>query len=97
MLYQGKEVVAICIDDIASQLSFTTKQIRDSVKAKGFGSNNVAKDFVPKGSTDSVVRRPSNSHSRKCTVVWLDRIPSELQQKLQQGNNLIIALFIKYL
>lgn len=85
MCYQGKEVVAICLDDIASYLSATTKQIRESVKALGFGKNNCAKDFVPKGSTDCVVKRPSNSHSRKCTVVWLDRIPTELRIKLKQG------------
>ena len=85
MQYQGKDVVAKVLDDIASHLSSTTKQIKDSVKATGFGNNNISKDFVPRGSTDSVVRRPSNSYSRKCTVVWLDRIPSELREKLQKG------------
>ena len=40
MLYQGKEIVAMCVDDIASHLSSTTKQIRDSVKATGCRNNN---------------------------------------------------------
>ena len=60
--YQGKEVLAVCLDDTAQHLSVAPKQVCDSIKALGWGNNNLARDFVPKGSTNSIVRRPTNSY-----------------------------------
>ena len=84
--YQGKDVVGICFDDIASYISSgTPTQIRDSIKAFGMGKHNVSKGFVLKESINHIVKRPSNSYSRKSSVVWVDKLPNPLQENLRQG------------
>ena len=55
--YQGKEVLAVYVDDMAQHLSVTPKQVHESIKTLGWG-NNLSKDFAPKDSTNSIVRRP---------------------------------------
>ena len=76
MTYQGKKVVAICLDDIG-YLSVTAAVVQKAVKDGKVGMHNVAKDFVPAASTNPDVCRGSNSRSRKCTVIWLDQLPAE--------------------
>ena len=79
----GKSSFSICLDDLTPHLSNSSVIIRNAVKTSGFGRHNVAKDFVPAKSRDPTIRRGCNSHSRKCTIVWL----KELQQRLIQGNH----------
>ena len=81
----GKKSLGICLDDLATHLSTSSLDIRNAVKASGFGRHNIAKDFVPITSTNPTIKRGSNSRSRKCTIVWLDCLPQPLQDRLKQG------------
>ena len=83
--FEGQRVVAVCLDDLSSILTFDPKTVRRAVKETGMGRHNKSKDFVPSSSTDPVIRRQGNSHSRKCTVVWLEKLPATLQSTIQQG------------
>ena len=83
--YQGRKAVAICLDDLP-QVSTSSRDSQRAVKEGNLGKHNVAKDFVPPNSTDIVIRRGCNSKSRKCTVIWLDQLPSEIVKGLLQGN-----------
>ena len=49
------------------------------------GVNHVARDFVSKNSTSSIIKRGVNSYSRKCSVLWIDTIPNDLAYKIEQG------------
>ena len=84
--FEGKQAMAICLDDIGEHLQHDCNLIRQSVKENGLGKHNVAKDFVPTDSTNCKIRRGSNSHSRKCTIIWLETLPIDLQEKVLQGN-----------
>ena len=81
----GKKSLGICLDDLATHLSTSSLDIRNAIKASGFGRHNNAKDFVPITSTNPTIKRGSNSRSRKCTIVWLDCLPQPLQDRLKQG------------
>ena len=81
----GKKSLGLCLDDLASHLSSTSLDIRNALKASGFGRHNIAKDFVPMNSSNPTIKRGSNARSRKCTIVWLDCLPQDLQDKLKRG------------
>lgn len=53
----GKRSLGICLDDLASELSSRSVEIRNAVKASGFGRHNIAKDFVPARSRDPTIKR----------------------------------------
>ena len=81
---QGKPAVAICLDDLQTSLTATPIAIRTVAKDRNMGKHDVSKDFVPVDSKNPFIRRNSNSRSRKCTVVWLEDLPSLLQERLQK-------------
>ena len=83
-MYQGKSAIAICFDDILS-LSVPLSDIRHVVRWQKLGITNIAKDFVPTNSTNAIIRRGSNSMSKKCTVIRTSTIPSELKDRLLTG------------
>ena len=81
----GKKAIGVCLDDLKPHLTKPPVIIRNATKSSGFGWHNIAKDFVPLESNDPVIRRGLNSHSRKCTIIWLDCLPTELQDQLLKG------------
>ena len=83
--YQGREVLAICWDDVCHSLSESPSVIREAIKMSKMGVNHVARDFVPKNSTSSIIKRGVNSYSCKCSVLWIDTIPNDLAYKIEQG------------
>lgn len=88
--YQGKQAVAVCVDDLSAPLHISTDNVRRAVKESGCGKHNVAKDFLAIDSTNPVIKRGVNSRSRKCTVVFVDILPDSLQQKLLRGKAFIL-------
>ena len=82
--YQGKEVVAICFDDLSDALSSNPTLIRCAIKASKMGAHNIAKDFVPINSEQCDIRRGINSRSRKCTTIWLCTLPNDLVSLMKQ-------------
>ena len=93
--YQGKEVLAICLDDISSYLSSTPTKIRQAIKLAKMGNHNVAKDFVSANSNTCVVKRGVNSHSRKCTVIWLCDLPEDVRQSKKRYSQCVCLSKIK--
>ena len=83
--YQGMSVLGVCFEDVAQQLPDTPSYIWECVKMAGLGKHNVAKDFLPTNSTNLVIRRGSNSHSRKYTVILLEKLPVRLKDTLIEG------------
>ena len=93
---QGKPVIGICFEDVKQHIPFTPNIVRDCIKVAGLGKHNQAKDFVPLNSTDTIIRRGSNNRSRKCTVVWLERLPSTLKETLMEGKNNFLTVLVSY-
>ena len=89
--YQGKPVIGVCFDDVTRQIPVTPAVVRDRVKGSGLGKHNISKDFLPTNSTDLTIRRGSNSRSRKCTVIWLEKLPSALKDTLMEGENILFV------
>jgi len=87
--YQGKPVLAICLEDVAQLfLPYTTKAFRQCVKKDGLGATNISKDFLPSTSKSATIRRGSNCRSRKCTVVYMDELPQKMQADILEGMSL---------
>ena len=84
--YHGKEVLAICLDDISYIFSNPTLTIRQQLKETNMGKHNIPKDFVPADSINPIIKRKINSYSRKCTVIWLDTLPQHVQEQVKRGN-----------
>ena len=83
---EGKEVLAVCWDDIP-KLLHSPILIQKKIKDAKIGKHNIPKDFVPAGSPDPAIKRAVNSRSRKCTVIWLDKLPHTLQERIQLCNH----------
>ena len=47
---------------------------------------NITKDFLVPGSMDGQIVRKKNSRRRKCDVVFLDELDTELTQRLDAGD-----------
>ena len=39
------------------------------------------KDFLPLSSQSVNIKRPLNSRSRKCTIIWLDKLEDTLRER----------------
>ena len=89
--YQGKPIVGVCFDDVTWQIPVTVTAVRDCVKQSGLGKH-VSKDFLRTNSTGLTIRRGTNSRSRKCTVIWLEKLPPALKGTLMEGENIAILL-----
>jgi hypothetical protein len=84
----GKPVAAICLEDVAEHIPFSSSTFRDAVKSNRWGKHNVSKDFLPSTATTNVViRRGHNSRARKCTVVWIEKLPENQQITISKGSN----------
>ena len=67
-------------------LSIPVNEIRSAVRANKLGEHNKSKDFVPSDSTDDrILKSTKNAYSRKATLIWMDKLPQDLVQKLKQG------------
>lgn len=64
---QGKEVLAICLEDMTETLPHAPSLVTKNVKAAKMGKH---KDFVPGNSTDPVIKREVNNISRYCNLAW---------------------------
>ena len=82
---QGKSAVGICLEHIKHIIPDTPTVVRECIKVAGLRKHNQAKDFVPLNSTDTVIKRGSKNQSRKCTIVWLEILPSTLRENLMEG------------
>ena len=63
----------------------TPEQIKKLVKAMKYGKSNVTKDFLPLSSQSVNIKRPLNSRSRKCTIIWLDKFEDTLRERILRG------------
>ena len=92
--YQGRKGLAICWDDVSGILTSTPAVVREALKSSGMGANHISRDFVPKNSSNFIIKRGTNSHSQKCSVVWVDKLPEDLAYKAKQGVIYILILCI---
>ena len=79
---QGKPAVGICLKD----LQFLSTPIKEAVKDSGLGKSGVSKDFLMPGSKLTSITREKETKSRKCTVIWLDKLEPHLKKGLVKGD-----------
>ena len=89
--YLGRKGLAICWNAV---LTSTPAVIREALKSSGMDANHISCDFVPKNSSNFVIKRGTNSHSRKCSVVWVDKLLEVLAYKVKQGVIYILTLCV---
>ena len=83
--------MAICIEDVAKHLPHPASTFRQCVKKDGLGANNVSKDFLPSKSKSTTIKRGSNCRSRKCVVVYMDKLPQKMQSDVLEGMSFALA------
>ena len=83
----------MCLADeaLSSHLTDSPSSIRAAIEGSGLGMDKqLSKDFLLPSSKDTeIVRYRENSKSRKCTTVYLELLPAELQEHLKQGKLLL--------
>ena len=63
-------MVAVCLEDVAQHLPYSSSVFHKCVKKDELGANNISKDFLPNtNTTNTTIKRGSNCHSRNCTVI----------------------------
>ena len=81
-----KSVVEICLEYVAQRLPYSSNVFHKCVKKDELGANNISKDFLPNTSTtNTTIKRGSNCHSRKCTTIWMDKLPQNMQNGMIEG------------
>ena len=64
---EKEEVVAVVLEDVASQLTFSCAEIKASVEAGRLGAyKKVSKDFLAQTATTTVITRHRTAWKRKC-------------------------------
>ena len=80
-------MLAICLDDLVDHcFSVSPEVLQKGVNTANVGKHGITKDIVPLGSHNPHISQKGNSHSRKCTVVVLEKLSGELKSKLLKGN-----------
>ena len=85
--FEGDEAVAVCFDDLKPVLSQPLEKIRRAITGGKFGKNHIARDFVPKASSEVIIHRKTNGYSRKCSVIKLNKLPISLKTRIENGKN----------
>ena len=81
----GREVLAVATADVSSSLSVSQLSITIALKATSSGKNDEVKDFLQKGSTDTVIVCGRNSTRRRCCVIYLDTLSREEEKRIREG------------
>ena len=79
------EVLAVVLEDVAAELTFSQTEIKEAVVQTGYGSfQKVSKDFLRPNSSSSVIIRGRTDRKRKCAII-LNLLPNELQIAIKNG------------
>ena len=90
-----EEVVAIVLEDVAKQLSFSITKIKASIEAGGFGVHkNISRDFLLPTSDTTNILRGKTAIKRKCCAVKLSSLPKDMQLQLKSGKLTITFLIL---
>lgn len=80
------EVLAVVLEDVAAELTFSPTEIKEAVVQTGYGSfQKVSKDFLRPNSSSSVIIRGRTDRKRKCCAIILNLLPNELQIAIKNG------------
>ena len=80
----SEEVLAVVLPDVAGQLTHSPSAIRQMVAKEGWGGSDT-KDFLPPDASSLIINRKDNSRRRKCTAIFLSKLPDELRTNIKQG------------
>ena len=90
-----EEVVALVLEDVAKDLSFSSTKIKASIEAGGFGVHkNISRDFLLPNANTTTIVRGKTAIKRKCCAVKLSSLPKEAQLRLKSGKLIITFLIL---
>lgn len=94
---EKEEVVAVVLEDIASQLTFSCAEIKASIEAGRLGAcKKVSRDFLAQTATTTVITRHRTAWQRTCCTIKLSCLPQDVQSQLKSGKlSMTFANFIK--
>ena len=87
-LMEGDEVVAIVLDDVSEEITFSCAEVKASILAGGFGEyRKMARDFLSVSANTTIIKRGRSDRKRKCCVIKLKRLPQDVQARLKSGKS----------
>ena len=78
-------VLAIVLGDMQDALSHPILKIRKAITHGKIGETNVVKDFLMPGNKTTTITRNKTNRRRKCDVIVLSKVESDLRQQLLAG------------
>jgi len=95
---EKEEVVAVVLEDIASQLTFSCAEIKTSVEAGRLGANKkVSRDVLVQTATTTVITRHRTAWKRTCCTIKLSCLPQDVQSELKSGKlSMTFAILSSY-
>ena len=82
---KGDSVLAVVLTDVASQLTFSIREVTEAAVKGGYAYNSIAKDFLVPNAPNTSLNRGINTIRRKCTTFILSKLPKHLQSSLLKG------------
>ena len=82
------EVLAIALQDFPTSLIGSIKNFKRELYENNLGKTNITKRFVPGYSRNTLITKKRGSENcldRKCTVIFLDRLPPCLRRRFIEG------------
>ena len=80
-----RSVMSVVFADVARYLTHSVTSVRKALINGKFGLVNIAKDFLSPDSSAVHVARGTNSHRRKCDIIFLDCLPKDIVTKLRSS------------
>lgn len=92
LIVASRAVLSVVLSDILPFLTHTLSEIRGALTSGKLGFKNVSKDFLSPGCSDTNISRNVNSKRRKCEVIFMDMLDTQLIQQICAGEYLCIVL-----
>ena len=96
-LVDQREVVAVVYEDRASALTYPCETIKKTIDSLGIGcTKNIIKDFLKAHAKTTTISRGvlKSAFKRKCSSIWLDTLPDDIQADLKRGEILPMQIHI---
>ena len=80
-----REVLAIWIKSCMSHVQEDYSKVTSAIKQTGVGKNGEKRDFLLTTSNETFITQGINNVRRSCSVIFLDKLPTQLAAELKKG------------
>ena len=90
-----REVLVIWIKSCMSHVQEDCSKVTSAIKQTDMGKNGEKHDFLLTTSNVTFITQGINNVQRSCTVIFLDKLPTQLAAELKRGMYLGLCIILQ--